>query len=227
MEKSKTFLGLSKFFLIVSAILFVVFLFSFFAIKKYPTITFDKPEPQVQPVVEVKEDVPAVAVAEKPAEKTPSLLVIDASTDQLQSENFRLENVNFGEEASLLVSQDENMPLEVYAISNRSFLSKNEDESKVVISWKSNKLTTADIFYSKNNGENPKTVSEGDFGFNHSIIIAGLELGNGYVYKIKSTDRWNNINETEYFGFYPGAKTDSIFEMITREFQGIFGWALK
>lgn len=221
MKESKTFQSLSKKFFIVSAVLIVVFLLAFFAIKKYS----NKSENQNQPVAEIKESAPVVA--EKPVAEKPALLAIDADANQLQSENFRMENVSFGGDASLPIDQDENKALEIYDVSNESFLNKKGDESKVVISWKSNKLTMAEVAYSKNDGESPKVVSESGFGFNHSVVITGLEMGKGYVYKIKSTDHWDNKSETEYFGFYSGARVDSIFEMIAREFQGIFGWALK
>ena len=230
MLKSKTFSHLSKKFFVVSAIFIVVFLLIFLGIMRFFASTPNSQQEQSVPVVEnnnnatTKNDNVSV---EKPSANDVELSTAQPNPNQFASENFRLENINFGGDAFLPTDQDENMPIEISNVKNESFLNNKGDESKVVISWKSNKLTMANVVYSKNDGQNAKTISEGGFGFSHSLVISGLDLGTGYIYKIKSTDRWSNKNETDFFGFYSGEKSQSIIELIGKEFNSIFSWAIK
>jgi hypothetical protein len=219
---------------VIGAIIIVAVLVVFIVMKQQSSKKAEKQTAQVSDIDQAKvatneEKSAAIQNEKKVASVTEDTNVIpfDESANQLQSENFKLDNVRFGSDASLLVDQSENMPIEIFDVKNEAFLNKKGDESKVIISWKSNKLTLADVAYSKNNGQNPKTFSEGNFGFSHSVVISGLELGTGYIYKIKSTDHWNNKHETDFFGFYSGLREDSIFELIGKEFKDIFGWAMN
>lgn len=230
MIRSRTFRRLSKKFFTIGAIIIVVFLVIFFSVKIFSANKNSNQATQENPVTKSSENVPAVVKKtslETPIKKEVELPPVEDGVNQLQSENFRMESVSFGGDSSLLVDQTESSPMEIYDIKNESFLTKKGDEAKVVITWKSNKLTLAEITYARNDGQSPRTITENGFGFGHSIIITGLELGAGYVYKIKSTDHWNNKNETAYFGFYSGARNDSIVDLISKEFRGIFGWAMK
>lgn len=221
----------SKKFLVAGVIIAIVSFFVIFAVKKYPLNIFNKPKNEDNVIKETKADISSVKEESKiensTNEKDFIQPIINADINQLQSENFKMDSVIFGGDTALLVDNDELMPIEISEVKNEAFLSKKGDESKIIISWKSNKLTMSEVTYAKNNGQNPKTISDGGFGFSHSVIITGLEMGTGYLYKIKSTDRWNNTNETDYFGFYSGSQTVSVFQLIAKEFQGIFGWAIK
>lgn len=230
MLESKTFSHLSKKFFVVSAVFAVVFLLVFLTIMRFYANKPNSQQNQSQSVMENSNDATEKndnINLEKPSGSDTGLSTVETTPNQFASENFKLENINFGGDAFLPTDQDEGMPIEISDVKNESFLNKKGDESKVVISWKSNKLTMASIAYAKNDGQNAKTISEGSFGFNHSVVIAGLDLGMGYVYKIKSTDRWNNRNETDFFGFYSGEKTQSIIQLIGKEFNSIFSWAIK
>ncbi|MCX6765703.1 MAG: fibronectin type III domain-containing protein [Candidatus Moranbacteria bacterium] len=143
----------------------------------------------------------------------------------LASENFKAKQVRFGGEVAVLSEED--VPLEITEMKSEAFLNKKQDEAKLVILWKTNKLSVSEVEYAKNNGQNPKTIQESSYGFNHSIVIPSLDPATAYVYSVKSKDRWGNEIVSDYFAAYTGSRIISIFELISKALEEVFGWALK
>lgn len=144
----------------------------------------------------------------------------------LASENFKIKQIRFGgfgAEASVL--SDENITLEIENVRGETFLTKKQDESRLLISWTTNKLAISEIEYATNDGRNPRKIKEPGFGFNHGLVIPGLELGTAYIYRIKAKDRWGNVSQTGNYAVYSGAKAISVIELITKELEKMFGWA--
>ena len=74
----------------------------------------------------------------------------------------------------------------------------------------------------------PKEVlEENNYGFNHSVLLAKLDLGTTYVYQIKTKDRWGNEISSERFGIYSGSKLVSVFDLIIKAVDETFSWAIK
>lgn len=142
------------------------------------------------------------------------------------SENFRVKEMTFGGNIILVKSGDRGN-LEISDIRSESFISGKKEQVKLVLSWKTNKMASSEISYSKNNGQNPKTIQEKNFGFNHSVVIADLEPRTSYVYDIKCRDRWGNETVSSYFGIYTASKPVSVFDMISKAVGETFGWAIK
>jgi hypothetical protein len=145
----------------------------------------------------------------------------------LVSENYQMQQINFGGETSLAYDASEKLPIEINSVRTETFTNSKGDASQASITWKSNKLTISEVEYSKTVEKNTKIFSEKDFGFGHSAILAGLEPGTAYVYRINSTDHWGNKITSDYFGFYTSAKATSVFELIGQKMREIFGWAIK
>lgn len=141
------------------------------------------------------------------------------------SENFKIKQLSFGADIIVSNSGDEG-DLEISDIRSESFMSNKKDESRLVISWKTNKMAISDVEYSKNSGKSPKTIKEESYGFTHSISLAGLEPSTPYAYKIKCTDRWGNETSSDYFGIYTASKPVSVFDLISRATNDTFGWTM-
>lgn len=140
----------------------------------------------------------------------------------LASENYKAKQVRFGGESSVILEED--APLEILDVRSETFLAKKQDESMLVISWRTNKLAICEIEYSKNNGQGTKNLKESGFGFNHGVVIPGLELGTAYVYQLTAKDKWGNIVRSGNFAVYSGSKAVSVVELIARELNEMFGW---
>jgi len=178
---------------------------------------------------------PAEQVAEtnlenQAAENEENLPVLEAeknASEKYQSENFQISHISFGSDAALAVGDSENLPIEIFGVKTDAFLNDKDNESKIAVSWKSNKMTVSEVTYALSGGGDAQTVKEDDFGFSHNVILPALEQGSAYVFSIKSLDRWGNSQSFGYFGAYSSAKADSIFELIGKTFGETFGWAIN
>jgi len=142
------------------------------------------------------------------------------------SENFEATQVNIG--SNLILSDDgSNLELSIYDIKSESFISADKGDSKILISWKTNKPAVSDLEYGKNGQKNLASMKEDSYGFIHSAVLTDLEQKNAYTYRITSKDRFGNSEESDYFGIYTAAKPVSVFDMISKSLNDIFGWAVK
>lgn len=144
-----------------------------------------------------------------------------------QSENFRVGDIAIGGEAEFLLTEDTPESIEISAIRGEAFTEKNKQEVKLVLSWKTNKLAKSEIAYSKGVGQAKKTVSEDDYGLNHSLVIPGLDQASTYVYTITSQDRFGNEIISDPHAVYTGSRTVSLFDLIADAVGDVFGWAVK
>lgn len=146
-------------------------------------------------------------------------------TISLKSENFKVKQIRFG--GSVAAVPDENIPPQISDIKSETILDKKQEEARLIISWKTNKLAISEIEYAKNNGDNPKKAVESAYGFGHSATITDIEPATAYIYLIKAKDRWGNETNSGYYAAFANSKTVSVFELIGKNFQEIFGWAIK
>lgn len=158
-------------------------------------------------------------------EETAAELPASAKGIVLASENYKAKQIRFG--GSVAVLSDENIPIKITDVKGETFLDKKQEEAELVISWRTNKLAISEIEYYQNNGQNPKKENEKSFGFNHGMIISGLEPAKAYIYSIKSRDRWGNETASDYYAVYTGSRMVSVFELIVKALEETFGWAVK
>jgi hypothetical protein len=142
-----------------------------------------------------------------------------------KSENFQLKEVSFGGSAELLSNESESLQLKISDVRSEILTSKDGSQSEVLIRWKTNKMASSSVDYDKSGIS--KKLSEGGFGYSHALILTDLEQSKRYVFVISAQDRWGNQTNSENFSIYTGAKVASIFELITQQFEDIFGWAIK
>lgn len=144
-----------------------------------------------------------------------------------QSENFRAESMVIGGEAELFVPMDDLSLLEITDIRGEAFTEKNKQEVRLIVTWQTNKLSQAEIAYSKGASQAPKVVQEEGFGLSHSVTIPGLDQASTYVYAIQSEDRFGNAVKSEQHAVYTGSKTVSLFDLIADAVGEVFGWAVQ
>jgi hypothetical protein len=152
----------------------------------------------------------------------------------LASENYKASGVSLGGEI-ILNSNSENEPLEISDIKSESYITaksnassgNSAEEIKLVVSWKTNKLAMSEIDYSKNNGQEPKAIKEQSFGFNHAVVLTQIDPRTSYVYQVKGKDHWGNEVASDYYGIFTTSKPVSVFDLISKQINDIFGWAIK
>lgn len=157
-------------------------------------------------------------------ETEPTPLFGDAN---YSSENYRVGDIAIGGEAEFFLSDDNPAPLEITDVRGDAFTEKNKQEVRLVLTWQTNKLSKADVEYSKGVGQTPKISSEDDFSLHHSLIISGLDQASTYVYTIKSRDRFGNERASDPHAVYTGSRTVSLFDLIADAVGDVFGWAVK
>jgi hypothetical protein len=168
----------------------------------------------------VNENFEAGQVAGEETEKEPMTGIV------LASENYRVSDINIGGDI-LSVASTENKELEITNIKSESFVDNKKNESKLIVSWQTNKMAISRLEFSKNSGQESETIEENSYGFLHSAIVPGLDQGASYVYQIKCKDRWANEAVSDYFGIYTSAKPVSVFDLISNAMGEVFGWAIK
>lgn len=144
----------------------------------------------------------------------------------LASANFKINSINVGGNMMVL-SNENNQPLEIKNIKSDSFADNKKNETSLVVAWQTNKMSMSDLEYAKSGGQNPTGLKEDSYGFNHSAVISGLEPGASYVFQIKARDRWANEVDSDFFGVYTASKPVSVFDLISNAVGEVFGWAIK
>lgn len=145
----------------------------------------------------------------------------------MMSENYKISQVKFGGDVVFPNKNFENIPLEIYDTRSETVTSRDGEEFKLMIVWRTNKPAVSEIEYSKSNGQDPMTAKREGYGFNHSIVLSDLEPATAYIYRIKASDRWGNETASNYFGAYTGKKAESVFELVVKAAEEVFGWAMK
>jgi hypothetical protein len=149
----------------------------------------------------------------------------DVKASVASSENFQLKEISFGG-VPIASANNENLSPEITDVKSQNFLSK-DGNAEILITWKTNKMTVSEIQYSRKEIDNPKSLDEKYYGFNHSAVLTGLELGSSYVYQVNCKDQWGNSVSSDKFGLYTGTKVLSVFDLIVKALNETFGWAMK
>ena len=142
------------------------------------------------------------------------------------SEDFYMKEISFG--GMVLASSDEErLSLEIMDFKTKVFLTRDGKEAQALISWKTNKLAVSEMSYAKINSPEEKKMQEENFAFNHSVILAKLDLDATYTITVQAQDRQGNIKMSDKFSVYTGSKAVSVFDLIVKEMNAVFGWAMK
>lgn len=145
----------------------------------------------------------------------------------LASENFRVGQIVLGGDVGVLVQGDEFSELGISDIRGETLGSKEQNEGRALITWKTTKPALSTVKYNKNAGGSETTFSEDGYGLTHSAVLDRLDLASTYLYTISVRDRYGNERSSDSYAIYTGSKVVSLFELITGALQDVFGWAVK
>jgi hypothetical protein len=140
-----------------------------------------------------------------------------------QSENYTLKEITFGGYEVDMSGEAKNTPLIISDVKGETMVSKDGQETRLLFSWKTNKLATSQVTYAKNDGPIKNTLDEQGPGLSHALIL-NFEPATRYTYSIKATDRWGNTATSDKFSAYTSTKTGNIVDLIAQQFKQIFSW---
>lgn len=140
-----------------------------------------------------------------------------------ESENYVLKAINLGGYEIDMSGEAKSTPLKISDVRGETMVSKDGKQTKLLFSWKTSKLATADVTYAKNDGPIKTTVSEKGPGFYHALVL-NFEPATRYTYFIVAKDRWGNKVSSEKFSAYTSLKNENIIDIITQQLKQIFSW---
>lgn len=140
------------------------------------------------------------------------------------SEHFLFSQVTFG--GDIAPAREEEGNLEIGEIRNELVSSKNQNDIKLLVSWKTSKSASCEIEYGKNGEQKGKVKKEDHYSFAHSAILPDLDPATAYSFVIKAKDKWGNGKESDKFAFYTGAPEISLMELLANAARDSFGWAM-
>ncbi|NTW27228.1 MAG: hypothetical protein HGA36_02820 [Candidatus Moranbacteria bacterium] len=157
----------------------------------------------------------------------PKVLGVETTkTDALlASEHYKVKQISFGGDVAVAIGNNKNN-LEISDVRSELLMTKDQKEFRFLISWKTNKLATSEIEYTKA-GSQARTLKEKGFGLSHSVVLSQLEMSSAYTYTIKTTDQWGNSITSDRYAMYTSSRALSVFDLIAKEFSGMFAWASK
>lgn len=181
-------------------------------------------------IIVPEDSIPFMEVEDEPDDDQDEELedAVEAGTEgKYVSENFSISNIRFGSSIVLANENDELSEFELTEVKSNTVSSENRKDNKILITWRTNKLASSTVEYSKSGGIAEKTLNEAGFGFNHAIVLSGLDPGTRYLYSIKARDRWGNEVQSDNYAAYISKPIGSILDVISGEFNDIFSWLLK
>jgi hypothetical protein len=143
-----------------------------------------------------------------------------------KSENYKIKDISIGGGTVVLAAETDILPITVFDVKTETLFSRDQKETKLLISWKTNKLARSDVKYAKT-GSDQKVLKENSFGFSHALVLGKLDQATRYSFVVEVTDRAGNTAKSDEFVAYTGTKAVSVFELISSELDNMFGWAIK
>lgn len=195
--------------------------------EEYPEALSVKSEPANEQAISDDSDDPENIIGESDEDSESGELEFSENQTAMASENYKISQVKFGGDVVFPNKNPENIPLEIYDTRSETVTSRDGEEFKLMIVWRTNKSAISEIEYSKSSGQDPMAAKREGYGFNHGVILSDLEPATAYIYRIKAKDRWGNEIVSNYFGAYTGKKAESVFELVVKAAEEVFGWAMK
>jgi len=193
----------------------------FFLLRPAPSETGPTEAAPIVIKTETKEELPTGFDAPAPE----GAAAPKPSTAPYQSERFRAGEIAVGGEMSLIVPDSDTAPLAIESVRGEAFSSKTE--SKLVITWETNKPARSELAYGKGIGQAEAVIKETEFGTSHSVIIPDVTPASTYVYIISARDKWGGEAVSDPYAVYTGAKEVSLFELMAGAVGDVFGWAVS
>ena len=172
------------------------------------------------------------------SESTPDMFVNDVSGVQeinnqktipdyiSQSEHYAFKEITFGGYEVDMSGESKNVPLKISDVRGETVISKDGKSTRLLFSWKTNKLSTSEVTYAKNDGPIKNTLKEQGPGLSHALIL-NFEPATRYTYYITARDNWGNTVTSDKFSAFTSIKSDNVIDLIAQQFKEIFSWVTK
>ena len=144
-----------------------------------------------------------------------------------ESENYRIKQVTFGGDVTIPMDRQDNGPLEITNVRSELLTTRDEQETKLIVSWKTSKPVISELVYGKNIEQGGITIKEDQYGYAHSAVLSSLDYSSAYTYLIKGKDKWSNESISQQFAFYTGTPRVSLIDLLLGAFKDVFSWAIK
>jgi hypothetical protein len=142
-------------------------------------------------------------------------LVLSAKDNQGTSADIPGPNFTTGRDAT---------PPSIDSIHTDSALTQAE-KVQTIISWKTDEQSTTAILYREGKMGDEKEFKMSDsLSTAHVAVITSFKPGTVYNFRVVSTDVSGNTAISDYFSFLTPRQKENIIQIITSNFQDIFGW---
>ncbi len=126
----------------------------------------------------------------------------------------------------LTTGKDENPP-KIDQVRTDSALTQN-DKVQTIISWKTDEQATTSVLYREGRTGQEKELKVSDnMATSHIAVITAFKPGTVYNFRAKSIDASENEALSGHYTLLTPRKKENIIQIITKNFQDIFGWVGK
>jgi len=136
---------------------------------------------------------------------------------------------------NITTGKDSDIPEITQVRTEVATVSDTQEKIQVVVYWKTNELSTSQVFYEEMLGatstpgtttERPKesTVQSLDMSTNHTVVITRWKSNTVYRFRVLSTDASGNVSESKDFVVKTPQRRVSIVDVIVNNFSSTFGW---
>jgi hypothetical protein len=144
------------------------------------------------------------------------------------SEDYKINQLAIvGEGGTETSNENENTALEILNVRSEVYSLKGKDETRMLVSWKTNKSSISEIAYKKKGENIEKLAKENEYNLSHSQIVENLDADSIYSFKIRNTDKWGNEKVSDEYVTYTGAPNISFIDVLENATTKLFGWAMK
>ena len=130
-------------------------------------------------------------------------------------------------------TNDQDLPPIISQVTTESaILPGGKDKIQVIISWVTNEFSTTRVFYLKGfSAEDTEfkdsTLLDSNYTKKHIAVVANFEPGFVYQFQVESTDSSGNTTRSKTYTLLTPRKEESVFQIITGNFENIFSWVGK
>lgn len=128
-------------------------------------------------------------------------------------------------------TSSEDLPPIILDVSAHPALLPGKDgKIQLTVSWMTNEVTKSAVSYRQGiaNRDEPNEgfsiEHDPNFSKKHTSILMNLEPGTVYSFRVSSTDYGGSTSASNVFTILTPKQQQSIFQIITREFEHAFGW---
>lgn len=126
--------------------------------------------------------------------------------------------------------KDDVAPVISQVRANSTLYPGQEVKIQTIIDWQTNELSTTQIFWQEGLSQGAQvfnSVLDTNLVNRHVVVTTRFKPSTVYRFWAQSVDVAGNVSRSKEFTILTPQRTESVFEMIIRNFEQIFGWTQK